>query len=169
MAAYKITNSPNGLPTETEQCRLTSIKISTFFCWGAIPIDGETDKSLTIATDGRIWFTARNTIAKNQLAEDGIISNIVRSEKRNISKDKAIELLNKAKIVFAEKFNEDQIHVLDAVPDEIVFRYSDGTKIYLKCFTDERISKFYRRVDEAVLIERPFMYDIWDDDDTHDE
>ena len=163
MEEYR-TGIPPQLPTETIQCKLTSIKISSYICW-FMGEESETEQHLTIAADGRVWFTARNTLVKYKVAEGEIPSDIVRMERRNIGKNKAKELLDIAKKVFADKFSYGW-DVCDASPDDIVFRYSNGTKIHLSCFADEKIGELYKRIDEAVLIEGLFLCGDWEDDDT---
>ena len=163
MEEYRIGVLPK-LPTETENCKLTSIRISSYIGWFKGE-EKETEQHLTIAVDGRVWFTARNNFIKYNVAEGAIPSNIVRTERRNIGKIKARELLDMSKKVFADNFS-DEWDVCDALPDDIVFRYSDGTKIHLSCFADEKIGELYKRIDEAVLIEGLFLYCDWDKDDT---
>lgn len=125
-------------------------------------------QTLTIKNNGQVWWTALRNLTEEERAKgfsyDGIcIGNIKLSEYKNIGKDNALKILEKAQEVLPTKIDTEYKHfICDATPDEIYIEYENGERLFgqsIDFLSDsDDVENFYDYLAEELLIENLLIF-----------
>ena len=125
-------------------------------------------QKITIKSNGQVWWTGFRNPTEEEIAKGILQYNQVKiSEYKNIGKENAIKILEKAQEILPAKISDEYGQwVCDATPDEIYIEYEDGELIFGQVdfmSSCEDLPNFYREIAEQVVIDNLLFCEEYDD------
>ena len=122
------------------------------------------EQSITIKRNGQVWWRAKRNLTEEEMAKDFSKNGITMTEYKNVGKERAERILQRAEELFKGKL-DTEFHVLcnDAEPDVITIQYEDG-KFYCGQLIDltynmDEIESFYEHLSQELLIDELLFFD----------
>ena len=124
-------------------------------------------QKLTIKNNGQVWWTGLRNFSKEEIekgfgADGNIVKKVKLSEYKNIGKENALKILERAQEILPKHIDTECRHLIcDASLDEVLIEYDDGEFLVgqLDALTYEldEVEEFYDYLAEELLIENLFM------------
>lgn len=93
-------------------------------------------QKITIKNNGQVWWTGLRNFSKEEIekgfgADGNIVKKVKLSEYKNIGKENALKILERAQEIFPSIIDTEMtVLICDACPDYIVIEYEDGEIIF---------------------------------------
>ena len=121
------------------------------------------EQRITIKNNGQVWWTGVRNPTEKEIAAGILRYNKVKtSEYKNIGKENAVRLLEKAQAILPSKITAGKQYICDATPDWICIEYEDGEVLSGES-VDFSLPNFYEEIAEQVLIENLLFCENYDE------